>query len=103
MGDDGETRKEKEGRRRKAMRGASRAGKREGHREGGSREVPGRHIVCLFVNLINANATATKRGQRRGREGRERGEERPLANNFSEIFMQHCSVSETGRVREGVR
>lgn len=72
VGDDGETRKEKEGRRRKAMRGASRAGKREGHREGGSREVPGRHIVCLFVNLINANATATKRGQRRGREGRER-------------------------------
>lgn len=71
MGDDGETRKEKEGRRRKAMRGASRASKREGHREGG-REVPGRHIVCLFVNLINANATATKRGQRRGREGRER-------------------------------
>lgn len=54
------------------MRGASRAGKREGNREGGSREVPGRHIVCLFVNLINANATATKRGQRRGREGRER-------------------------------
>lgn len=77
------------------MRGASRAG---------IREVPGRHIVCLFVNLINANATETKRGQRRGREGRERREEeRPLANNFSEIFMQHCSVSETGRVREGVR
>lgn len=41
--------------------------------------------------------------RRGGEKGGEQSMLRPLANNFSEIFMQHCSVSETGRDREGVR